>query len=195
MTPALAPERLAMRDMGASWKPCSTTTSSMALRMASRLVGFSLDGTALLFHSAGWGALGAWIALRRLKCQSAGVVVEICCSTMMKGELNRRQFLRGVGSALAVGTAMPLGVCAQQVGSVGAKDSALCVTTTKDVAWQVQPLAAPGWRWDALNLNVDVSATAQTMEGFGACFNELGWTSLSKLSDRDRESVFRELFD
>jgi glucosylceramidase len=114
---------------------------------------------------------------------------------MMKGELSRRRFLRGVGSALAVGTAMPLGVCAQQVGSVGAKDSALCVTTTKDVAWQVQPLAAPGWRWDALNLNVDVSATAQTMEGFGACFNELGWTSLSKLSDRDRESVFRELFD
>src|SRR5437879_884996 len=47
----------------------------------------------------------------------------------------------------------------------------------------------------SLNLNVDLSATAQTMEGFGGCFNELGWTSLSKLSDGDRESVLRELFD
>jgi glucosylceramidase len=68
-------------------------------------------------------------------------------------------------------------------------------TTTKDAPWQTQELAKPGWRWDALNLNVDLSATAQTMEGFGGCFNELGWTSLSKLSDGDRESVFRELFD
>jgi glucosylceramidase len=59
----------------------------------------------------------------------------------------------------------------------------------------VQALAKPGWRWDALNLNVDVAATAQTMEGFGGCFNELGWTSLSKLSDVDREGVLRELFD
>jgi glucosylceramidase len=82
----------------------------------------------------------------------------------------------------------------QRVGSQGT-DIAACVTTTKDAAWQMQPLADAGWRWDTLNLNVDPSATAQTMEGFGGCFNELGWTSLSKLSDGDRESVLRELFD
>ncbi len=113
---------------------------------------------------------------------------------MMKSELNRRQFIQGVGSALAVGAAMPLGAGAQQAVSAE-KVVASCVTTTKDAAWQVQPLAKPGWRWDALNLNVDLSATAQTMEGFGGCFNELGWTSLQKLSEGDRESVMRELFD
>jgi glucosylceramidase len=34
----------------------------------------------------------------------------------------------------------------------------------------------------------------QTMEGFGACFNELGWTSLNTLSQQDRESVLNEMF-
>jgi glucosylceramidase len=34
----------------------------------------------------------------------------------------------------------------------------------------------------------------QAIEGFGACFNELGWTSLSTLSAPDRDSVLRELF-
>ena len=34
----------------------------------------------------------------------------------------------------------------------------------------------------------------QTIEGFGACFNELGWTSLNSLGKSDRESVLKELF-
>lgn len=34
----------------------------------------------------------------------------------------------------------------------------------------------------------------QTIEGFGACFNELGWTSLNSLSQADRESVLKEWF-
>jgi glucosylceramidase len=32
------------------------------------------------------------------------------------------------------------------------------------------------------------------MQGFGGCFNELGWTSLSALPEADRESILRELF-
>ena len=34
----------------------------------------------------------------------------------------------------------------------------------------------------------------QEIKGFGACFNELGWTSLSLLSESDRETVMKELF-
>src|SRR6202035_3873552 len=116
-----------------------------------------------------------------------------CCSAMMKSEWNRRQFLQGAGSAWALGAAMPLR--ATQQGAGAGTEVATCITTTAGAPWQVQALAEPGWRWDSLNLNVDLSATAQTMEGFGGCFNELGWTSLSKLSDGDRASVLRELFD
>ena len=34
----------------------------------------------------------------------------------------------------------------------------------------------------------------QTIEGFGACFNELGWVSLGLLPSADRESIMKELF-
>ena len=43
-------------------------------------------------------------------------------------------------------------------------------------------------------LVIDPLASQQTIEGFGACFNELGWTSLSVLSQSDRDSIFRELY-
>jgi glucosylceramidase len=44
-------------------------------------------------------------------------------------------------------------------------------------------------------VEVQLDTPLQTIEGFGACFNELGWTSLSVLSEQDRESIFRELFE
>jgi glucosylceramidase len=44
------------------------------------------------------------------------------------------------------------------------------------------------------SVEITTDRTFQTIEGFGACFNELGWTSLSKLSTADREFILRELF-
>ena len=41
---------------------------------------------------------------------------------------------------------------------------------------------------------VQADAPQQKIEGFGACFNELGWTALQALPPADRESVLRELF-
>ena len=42
---------------------------------------------------------------------------------------------------------------------------------------------------------IDTTQTAQSIQGFGTCFNELGWTSLSQLSESNRDSVLRELFE
>jgi len=72
------------------------------------------------------------------------------------------------------------------------------VTTTETSAWQTGKIFRPTFSWDMLNLNVDLvesDPTARPIEGFGACFNELGWTSLQALSEHDRDSVLRELFD
>lgn len=44
------------------------------------------------------------------------------------------------------------------------------------------------------DVEVQVDNPQQTIEGFGTCFNELGWTSLSLLSSRERESIMKELF-
>jgi glucosylceramidase len=69
------------------------------------------------------------------------------------------------------------------------------VTTTESSAWQKGAIFKPTFSWEMLNLNIDPARTEQTIDGFGGCFNELGWTSLQALNEADRESVLHELFD
>ncbi len=47
----------------------------------------------------------------------------------------------------------------------------------------------------AADIVVNPHVVYQTIDGFGGCFNELGWTALSTLSADDRRSVLRTLFD
>lgn len=52
--------------------------------------------------------------------------------------------------------------------------------------------------WDNDNsryISVDEKTMYQTFEGHGGCFNELGWKVLMKLSQSDRDSVLKMLFD
>jgi glucosylceramidase len=69
------------------------------------------------------------------------------------------------------------------------------VATTQTSQWQtkVQLTISPalGSNWD---VEAQVDKPLQTIDGFGACFNELGWTSLSALASADRESILQELF-
>ena len=116
---------------------------------------------------------------------------------------NRRQVLTDtarVAAGVAITRAMGSGnAVAQMPPPQPLKDDRLTfVTTTEQNPWQSGPVFNPSFRWDMLNLNVDptsVSQAGRPIEGFGACFNELGWTSLSALGEQDRESVLRELFD
>src|ERR1700761_392473 len=75
-----------------------------------------------------------------------------------------------------------------------------CTVTTESSAWQKAVVYKPAFSFEALNLNItkpalDAATKSPAMEGFGACFNELGWTSLSALSESDRDAVMSELFD
>ena len=69
------------------------------------------------------------------------------------------------------------------------------IVTTQTSQWQSKDTAttslASESKWD---VEAQLKKPLQTIEGFGACFNELGWTSLSALADEDREAIFRELF-
>jgi glucosylceramidase len=42
---------------------------------------------------------------------------------------------------------------------------------------------------------VVTDGTLQIIDGFGVCFNELGWTALSILEEKERENILKELFD
>ncbi len=43
-------------------------------------------------------------------------------------------------------------------------------------------------------ISISSDKTAQTVDGFGACFNEMGWTSLALLNETQRTEVMQELF-
>jgi glucosylceramidase len=76
-----------------------------------------------------------------------------------------------------------------------AQTQAEWITTTVTSPWRTQPaLRATAATTRPADITVDLNQPAQTITGFGACFNELGWTSLSLLPAADRDKVFRELF-
>ena len=70
------------------------------------------------------------------------------------------------------------------------------VTTTETAFWQEQPdlLSASADTVRTIDVTIHKDKFQQTIDGFGACFNELGWISLSRLNPADRESIMEELF-
>jgi glucosylceramidase len=68
------------------------------------------------------------------------------------------------------------------------------VTTTSSEPWVRQADAALRPMAAMPDVIVQVDAPQQRIEGFGASFNELGWTALSALDDADRDEVLRTLF-
>jgi glucosylceramidase len=73
------------------------------------------------------------------------------------------------------------------------------VSTTEASPWQIETVFKPhSFSWEQLHLNVNPGGAlpaGRPMQGFGACFSELGWNSLCALDEPDRESVLHELFD
>jgi glucosylceramidase len=69
------------------------------------------------------------------------------------------------------------------------------IATTQTSQWQSKDAAttslASRGKWD---VEAQLEKPLQKIDGFGACFNELGWTSLSTLEDKDKDAIFRELF-
>ncbi len=76
----------------------------------------------------------------------------------------------------------------------GKTPEAKLVTTTPQQRWISSEIAE--YRGDPADTDIviDMSAQLQEMEGFGACFNELGWDALSYLDDSARERIMQDLF-
>lgn len=70
------------------------------------------------------------------------------------------------------------------------------VTTTESSPWQTSTITqASTTKSDAVDVEINTNNTLQEIEGFGTCFNELGWTSLQRLTETERQGIFRELFE
>ena len=69
------------------------------------------------------------------------------------------------------------------------------ITTTESQPWKVTPVFHPVFGPTNLDLNINGPVEgALAIQGFGACFNELGWVSLQALSEPDRDAALAELF-
>jgi len=68
------------------------------------------------------------------------------------------------------------------------------ISTTSVEQWKTQKIVSSPNRSGQIDVEVKMNKPQQTIDGFGTCFNELGWTSLSALSTKDREDIMRELF-
>ena len=75
-------------------------------------------------------------------------------------------------------------------------DTAGWVSTTTDALWKNHPGLLISQDENSFNADVEVyvEKPLQRIDGFGACFNELGWTSLSILKEEDRKDILNELF-
>lgn len=76
------------------------------------------------------------------------------------------------------------------------KPRATWVTTADGDVWHEQPelIAASVDSIPSVDVTIHTEKRQQQIDGFGACFNELGWISLSKLSPESREKIMEELF-
>lgn len=68
------------------------------------------------------------------------------------------------------------------------------ISTTANEQWKTQTGASILPATANADVIIELTKPQQTIEGFGTCFNELCWTSLSLLSEKDRETILRELF-
>lgn len=80
-----------------------------------------------------------------------------------------------------------VGCCAQTVE---------WIASTADAPWVAQQSIVMGTNRDDAphDLEVRLDQRRQTIEGWGGCFNELGWVALQSLAPDVREEVLRELF-
>jgi len=68
------------------------------------------------------------------------------------------------------------------------------VSSTKTENWKTKELTVSTDNNQSPDAVVSPVNTLQTVNGFGGCFNELGYTSLQLLSSADRQAIMKELF-
>lgn len=87
---------------------------------------------------------------------------------------------------------------AARAAETPALPGALWFATQADAPWQKQTVPALSEVSRAslfgTDATVNLANPRQTVAGFGACFNELGWVALSHLSPADRQSAMAAMF-
>lgn len=71
------------------------------------------------------------------------------------------------------------------------------ICSTKEAPWKIREelnFTAIGAEPDSV-ITLYPEKEIQTIDGFGGCFNELGWEALQIVSKKDQDAILKELFD
>lgn len=68
-------------------------------------------------------------------------------------------------------------------------------STTNDKPWVKSGIKLARLANSTIDATIIPEVKEQTIDGFGACFNELGWTALSLLDEPGRKAILKNLFD
>jgi glucosylceramidase len=69
------------------------------------------------------------------------------------------------------------------------------IESTNANPWQIHQMKFTGLSGSKSDVAIVPEKTEQTVDGFGVCFNELGWSALSVLDEDSREDILKKLFD
>ena len=70
------------------------------------------------------------------------------------------------------------------------------VSTTSDQAWTTNPeIVVSKESGNKNTIIISTDSAKQVIDGFGGCFNELGWDALQTLTEQNRKDVLKNLFD
>ncbi|HLO60781.1 MAG TPA: glycoside hydrolase family 30 beta sandwich domain-containing protein [Bacteroidales bacterium] len=75
------------------------------------------------------------------------------------------------------------------------QEKVIWIETTNDAPWAENSVSIEKMDKAPATVTIDTGAPLQVVDGFGACFNELGWTSLSVLDEGNREKILKDLYD
>lgn len=72
----------------------------------------------------------------------------------------------------------------------------LWISSNKNIQWQQHTIHNSHEKLnDNSIVNISIDSSLQTIDGFGACFNELGWEALNILPKKQQEKILYSLFD
>ena len=81
------------------------------------------------------------------------------------------------------------------ISSINVMGQIQWVQTTNTNQWVQSQIKLASLSASTIDATILLNEQEQTVDGFGACFNELGWTALSVLDNQARENIVRNLFD
>jgi glucosylceramidase len=109
----------------------------------------------------------------------------------MKTPLLPRRFLRSLSALPFLGA---LSCAPVALAASATSVQWICSTETQHWREKAGEFVAPGALASGAMLALDPQQRFQTIDGFGGCFNELGWEALTALPAEKREAALKELF-